>query len=652
MIQKNNEIQSLYQNYFLDYASYVIIERAIPALEDGLKPVQRRILFSLFEIQDGRFHKAANVIGNTMKYHPHGDVAIQDALIHIAQKNFLIETQGNWGDSTSGDRAAAPRYIECKLSDFALDISFNKKTTLWTDSYDGRNKEPVHLPVKFPLLLLQGCDGIAVGLATKILPHNFIELIACSISILKKENFTLYPDFISGGSIDISEYKDGLSGGKIKIRSYIEYSKSKKCLIIKSIPYGTTSITLIESIINANQRNKIKIKRIENNSAQDIQIFVYLASGYEAEKTIQSLYSFTDCETSLSPNSCTIENESPVFLGVSEILKKNVQQIKLLLKQELEILQNELQEKYFDKYLEKIFIEEKIYRTIEECVTLEEIFSKIYQELEPFKKDLLKPIVDNDIEKLLEIRVKSISRYDRFKEETARNNILRYLKETQKKLKNLTAYTILYFEKIKKKYTKDRQRKSKITTFKTIDKSQFILSNTKVFYSSETGFVGTQVKSDQFVENCSMIDDILVITTDGILTVIKIKEKEYVGKNILYIDRWNSEKSKNLIFTIVFCEAPGYATYLKRFTVGGFTRYKNYSLFNSQSKSKIFYLNSHNSIKQAPNLLIKHKSKPRIKKELSISINDFQTKSRSSKGNIITKHTVQKIQISKGFIDS
>ena len=645
-MNQNNEISQLYQNYFLDYASYVIIERAIPTLNEGLKPVQRRILFSLFEIHDGRFHKAANIIGNTMKYHPHGDAAIQDALVNVAQKNYLIEKQGNWGDSMTGDRAAAPRYIECRLSPLALDIVFNKKTTKWIDSYDGRNQEPALLPVKFPLLLLQGAEGIAVGLSTKILPHNFIELIQCSISILRKKEFTLIPDFPSGGLMDASEYQDGISGSKIKIRCDIEYSNKQKCLIISSIPYGVTTTSLIDSIIQANEKNKIKIKKVEDNSAEFVEILIYLANSSEPEKMIQSLYTFTNCETSISPNSCTILENKPVFLGVSEILKRNVSHTKSLLKLELKIQQQELEEKYFSKSLEKIFIEERIYQNIEECITLEEIFSVLRKNFKPFSSQLSREITQEDFEKLLEIQIKRISRYDYLKEEEKLAQILKDLKSIQTKLKNLTAYTISYFENLQTKYQLENQRKTKVIKFETIKKSDVVLSNLKVFYDVKTGFVGTQVKSDSFILNCSNLDDILVITEDGTMLITKIKDKEYVGSGIIFIEKWNSFKNERIHFVMAYCESKKESTYLKIFSIGGYTRNKQYPLFKPNVKSKIFFLQQITDLENL-NLLITHKKKPRIKKEFLISTQDFLAKGRQSKGTTITKHPVKKVKVVK-----
>lgn len=647
---KNNSgeivhIDNMYQNYFLDYASYVITDRAVPYSHDGLKPVQRRILHSLREQEDGRFHKAANIIGNTMKYHPHGDAAIGDALVNIAQKGLMIDTQGNWGDPITGDSAAAPRYIECKLSAFALEIAFNKKTTEWQRSYDGRNLEPIALPMKFPLLLAQGAEGIAVGLATKILPHNFCELIDASIKILRKEDFVLYPDFLSGGSMDVSQYNDGKPGGKVKVRAKISEGKGKH-LVITEIPFGTTTTGLMESIVSANDKGKIKIRKIEDNTAKNVEILIYLPPGADPDKTIDALYAFTDCEVSISPNCCVIREKHPVFIGVSELLRENVKDTVRLLKLELEIKKSELEEKHFFSSLEKIFIEERIYRKIENCTTWEEIIKTIRTGLQPFLPTLIREVTDQDIEKLTEIKIKRISRFDSKRADEILIALDKDIKAVKKDLKNLIEYSIAYFENLLKKYGKGRERKTKIDTFEAIQVQEVILSNLRVGVDQETGFVGTSVKSDLVINNCSALDDIIVFTDEGNMVVTRVADKTYVGKGIIHADRFAKENS-DTIYNLVYRDGRQGPVYIKRFSVGGITRDKIYPLTKGTDNSKILYLGVSGPV-TTDSLQVHLVPKPRIKPEFKVSLSEFEVKGRSSGGNILTKYAVKKISMVSG----
>jgi topoisomerase-4 subunit A len=648
-VSETLHVQGMYENYFLEYASYVITERAVPYLEDGLKPVQRRILHSLFEVNDGRFHKAANVIGNTMKYHPHGDAAIGDALVHVAQKGLLIETQGNWGDPTTGDSAAAPRYIECKLSPFALEIAFNKRTTEWVGSYDGRNQEPVALPVKFPLLLAQGAEGIAVGLATKILPHNFVELLKGSIKILQNKSFQLYPDFPTGGSADVSDYKDGKSGGKVKVRATIEEGE-KRTLIIREVPYGVTTSSLIDSIVSANDKGKIKIRKIEDNTAKDVEIVIHLPVGVEPEMVKKSLYAFTDCEVSLSSNVCIIRDKKPLFIGVKEVLKENVQDTTRLIKTELEIKKSDLEEKWHMRSLEKIFIEERIYRKIENCETWESIIQTIRKGLKPFEKTFIRAVTDEDIERLTEIKIKRISRFDALKAEEELMALNKAIKEVKKNLKNLVDYVIAYYENLLKKYGKDRKRKTKLDSFEEIQASSVILSNLKVGYDSKTGFIGTSVKGDGVIPDCSKMDDLVVFTEEGTMVVTKVGDKKYVGKGILHADKFE-KNNPDIVYNMVFRDGRQGSVYVKRFTTGGVTRDKHYPITRGTDNSKIFYFSvSGRDTKEVA--LVKHVPKPRIKKEVPVPFQEFDIKGRGTGGVVLTKHSVRSAVLKKGTAPS
>jgi topoisomerase-4 subunit A len=561
------ELSGLYKNWFLDYASYVILERAVPHINDGLKPVQRRILHSLWEMDDGRFNKVANVIGNTMKYHPHGDASIGDALVQLGQKNLFLDTQGNWGNIHTGDSAAAPRYIEVRLNKLGLDVIFNPKTTKWLSSYDGRNKEPETLPMKFPMLLALGVEGIAVGLACKILPHNFNELIDASIDILKNKKTTIFPDFSTGGFIDTTDYNHGLRGGKIRCRARIKKDESAKTLIVNEIPFGTTTTSLIDSVLKANDKGKIKIKKIEDNTAEKVEIIIHLAPGVSPDKTIDALYAFTDCEVSISPNSCVIENDKPIFVSVDELLKHSTENTKNLIKQELLIELNELKNEWHFASLEKIFIEKKIYRDIEECESWEQIITTIHQGLKPYSKLFLKEISDDDVAKLTEIKIKRISKFDSKKAEDYIAKLDGLIDDCQEKLENLTETTINYFKEIKAKYGKGKERKAEIRIFDTVNAAKVAIANSKLMVNYQEGFIGTGLKKDEgeFVADCSDIDDIIVFRKDGKMLVTKVQSKAFVGRDILHAAVWKKE-DKRTIYNLIYRDGKNGAM-MKRFAV-------------------------------------------------------------------------------------
>ncbi|MFM7021327.1 MAG: DNA gyrase/topoisomerase IV subunit A, partial [Aquirufa sp.] len=550
-LQNQIAVAGMYENWFLEYASYVILERAVPAVEDGLKPVQRRILHALKEMDDGRFNKVANVIGQTMQYHPHGDASINDALVNLGQKDLLFDCQGNWGDNRTGDSAAAARYIEVRLSKFANDVVFNNQTTRWQLSYDGRKKEPITLPIKFPLLLAQGVEGIAVGLATKIMPHNFCEIIQASIDLLNNKKVTLYPDFQLGGMIDVSNYNDGLRGGRIRVRAKIE-EFDKKTLLIKEIPFGTTTTSLIDSIIKANDTGKIKIKKVIDNTAKDVEIQIQLAPGISPDVTIDALYAFTDCEVSISPNACVIVDEKPQFIGIAEILRVSTDQTVDLLKQELEIRRGELMERLLFSSLEKIFIENRIYRDIEECETFESVIEMVDKGLEPYKKDFYREIVEEDILRLLEIRIKRISKFDSFKADEAMKRLQDELAEVEDNIANLIRYAIEYFKNLLQKYGKGRERKTEIKSFNTISATVVAQANQKLYVNREDGFIGYGLKKDEFVMDCSDIDDIIVFRQNGTCVVTKVQEKVFVGKDILYVSVFKKNDDRKVYNLVYF----------------------------------------------------------------------------------------------------
>ncbi len=642
-------LSGLYENWFLDYASYVILDRAVPHIHDGLKPVQRRILHSLKEMDDGRFNKAANVIGNTMKYHPHGDASIGDAMVQIGQKNLLIDTQGNWGDPITGDSAAAPRYIEARLSKFALEVVFNPDTTEWQSSYDGRNKEPVTLPVKFPLLLAQGADGIAVGLATKIMPHNFVELIDASIEVLKGNRPDLLPDFQMGGMADFSNYSEGMRGGKVRVRAKI-VERDKKTLAITEIPYTTTTGGLIDSVISANDKGKIKIKKIEDNTAKNVEIIIHLAPGISPDVTIDALYAFTDCEVSISPNTCIIKGDKPYFMSVNDILIESTHHTKNLLKQELEIKLAELKEKIFFSSLLKIFIQEGMYKNAEyessgNFETVVEVLDKLF---EPFFPQFYRTILPEDYKKLIDKPMSSITRFDLKKSDEQLKSLENDIKEVNKYLKHLTDYAIAWFEKLKQKYGQGRERKTEIRQFDRVEASKVALANVKLYMNREDGFVGTGLRKDEFVCDCSDLDEIIVFREDGKFNVSKVAEKTFVGKGILHAQVFKKNDERT-VYNMIYRDGESGTSYIKRFSVLGVTREKEYDLTKGTKGSKTLYFTPNpNGEAEIVNVQLKPHSKLK-KLQFDIDFAEHVIKGRSSMGNIVTKYPVKKVVLkSKG----
>ncbi|TDO04741.1 DNA gyrase/topoisomerase IV subunit A [Sunxiuqinia elliptica] len=638
-------LSGMYQDWFLDYASYVILERAVPYVNDGLKPVQRRILHAMREMDDGRYNKVANIIGQTMQYHPHGDASIGDALVQLGQKELLIDSQGNWGNILTGDGSAAPRYIEARLSKFALEVVFNPKTTNWKLSYDGRNKEPITLPVKFPLLLAQGVEGIAVGLASKILPHNFNELIDASIAYLKEEEFEILPDFPTGGSADFSKYNDGLRGGAVKVRAKID-KVDNKTLAITELPFGKTTTTLIESIIKANDKNKIKVKRIDDNTADRVEILVHLGAGVSSDKTIDALYAFTDCEVSISPNACIIENDKPLFIGVSEILIRNTNQTRSLLKLELEIRKRELEESWHFASLEKIFIEERIYKDkeFEQAESMDEAIAHIDKRLDPWKPQLMREITRDDILKLMEIRMARILKFNTDKANNYIQSIEDEIEEIKRKIENITNFTIEYFQRIKDKYGKDRQRKTEIRSFENIVASKVVVANEKLYFDKDEGFMGTSLRKAEYVCDCSDIDDIIVFRKDGTYFVTRVADKAFIGKNIQHIAVFK-KNDKRTIYNVVYRDGRQGTFYMKRFAVTGMTRDKEYDLTKGTAGSRIWYFSA-NPNGEAEVLKVTLKQKARLKKlNFEIDFSELAIKGRGAMGNILTKNDVHKISL-------
>ncbi|WP_281543163.1 DNA gyrase/topoisomerase IV subunit A [Maribacter aestuarii] len=636
-------VSGMYKDWFLDYASYVILERAVPAIEDGFKPVQRRIMHSLKELDDGRYNKVANVVGHTMQYHPHGDASIADAMVQIGQKDLLIDTQGNWGNILTGDRAAASRYIEARLSKFALEVVFSPKITEWQQSYDGRKKEPVNLPVKFPLLLAQGAEGIAVGLSTKILPHNFIELIDASIKHLKGQRFKLFPDFPTAGIIDVGNYNDGLRGGKIRVRARIS-QQDKSTLVINEIPYGTNTSTLIDSILKANDKGKIKVKKIEDNTAADVEILVHLPSGISPEKTIDALYAFTACESSISPLGCIIEDNKPLFIGVTEMLQRSTDATVELLKQELEIQLSELEEQWHFASLERIFIENRIYRDIEEEETWEGVIQAIDKGLKPFTKNLRREVTEEDIVRLTEIRIKRISKFDLDKAQQQLDSLEEKIAQVKHHLENLVDFAIDYFKNLKTTYGKGRERKSEIRIFDDIEATKVVIRNTKLYVNREEGFVGTSLKRDEYVTDCSDIDDIIAFTSDGKMMVTKVDSKTFIGKGILHVAVFK-KKDARTIYNMVYKDGKGGATYIKRFNVTSITRDKLYDLTTGKPNSQVLYFSA-NPNGEAEVITINLRQVGSIKKlKWDIDFADVLIKGRASKGNIVTKYSVKRIEL-------
>lgn len=634
-------LSGMYENYFLDYASYVILERAVPAIEDGLKPVQRRILHSMYELEDGRYNKVANVIGNTMKYHPHGDASINDAMVQLGQRELLIDMQGNWGNILTGDSAAASRYIEARLTKFALEVVFNPKTTNWQLSYDGRNKEPITLPVKFPLLLAQGVEGIAVGLACKMMPHNFNELIDASIDVLKGKKTEILPDFPTGGTADFSKYNSGLRGGKIRVRAKISIQDSKT-LIITEIPFGTTTGSLIDSIVSATDKGKIKVKKVEDNTAENVEILVHLPPGISPDQTIEALYAFTDCEISISPNACVIVDKKPAFIGVDELLKISTNYTVELLKKEQEIRKKELQESILFTSLEKIFIEKRIYRNIENAETWEEIIEIIDKGLKPYKKQFYREITVQDIEKLTEIRIKRISKFDSFKADELLIRLEEELKQVQHNLDHIVAFAIDYFKELKKKYGKGRERKTEIRSFETIQATQVVLRNEKLYVDYENGFAGYGLKGATYISECSDMDDIIVFRDDGTMMVSKIQDKAYIGKGLLHVAVFKKDDQRT-IYHLIYRDGPHGATFMKRFFVTGITRDKEYDLTKGTKGSKVVYF-SVNPNGESEVMSVYLKPRPKLKKQVfDVDLGELAIKGRSSQGNLLSKFPIRKI---------
>lgn len=641
-------LDGLYQNWFLDYASYVILERAVPRIEDGLKPVQRRIMHSLKEMDDGRFNKVANVIGHSMQFHPHGDAAIGEAIVNIGQKELLIETQGNWGDIRTGDSAAAPRYIEARLSKFALDVVYNPQTTEWQLSYDGRKKEPVTLPVKFPLLLAQGVEGIAVGLSTKILPHNFIELIKASIDILKEKKPKIFPDFPTGGIADFSEYNQGMRGGKVKVRAKIDII-DKKTLVIKEIPFSTTTTSLMESIVKASEKGQIKVKQVVDNTAKDVEIVVHLQTGQSPEIALDALYAFTDCEISISPNACVIVEDKPQFMAVNDILKYNTQQTVALLKRELEIRKSELMEKILFSSLEKIFIENRIYRDIEEAKTWDDVIARIDKGLKPHKKKFYREITTDDIVRLTEIKIKRISRYDSFKADEMLKDLEKELKETQHHLRNLTEYAISYYQGLLEKYGKGRERKTEIKSFQSVSATEVIATNQKLYVNRTDGFAGFGLKRDEkteFVCDCSDLDNVIAIRKDGKMLISRIQEKGFMGKDIMYIGIWKKADDR-MTYNVIYSDGKSGRTFAKRFNLPGITRDKEYDLTQGNPNSKLLYV-SGNPNGEAEVVEVKLSAASTARKKIfEYDFSELEVKGRGSKGNTITHYPVRKVDFLK-----
>jgi len=636
-------VSGMYREWFLDYASYVILERAVPAIEDGFKPVQRRIMHSMKDLDDGRYNKVANIVGHTMQYHPHGDASIADAMVQIGQKDLLIDTQGNWGNILTGDRAAASRYIEARLSKFALDVVYNPKITGWQASYDGRRKEPINLPVMFPLLLAQGAEGIAVGLSTKVMPHNFIELIDASIKHLQGKRFTIVPDFPTGGMVDVTDYNDGLRGGKIKSRARI-LQHDKNTLVIREIPFGTNTGSLIDSILKANDKGKIKIKKIEDNTAAEVEIMIHIASGISPDKTIDALYAFTNCENSISPLGCVIEDNKPLFIGVSEMLRRSTDRTVALLKSELEIQLGELEEQWHYANLERIFIENRIYRDIEEEETWEGVIAAIDKGLKPFTQHLKRAVTEDDITRLTEIRIKRISKFDIDKAQQKIDALDKSIDQVKHHLANLIVYAIDYFTRLKKDYGEGKERKAEIRVFDDIEATKVAIRNTKLYVNRQEGFIGTSLKRDEYVTDCSDIDDIIVFTEEGKMMVTKVDAKTFIGKNILHVAVFK-KKDKRTIYNMIYKDGLKGPTYVKRFAVTSVTRDREYDLTNGSKGSKCLYFTAnHNGEAEIITVLLRQSgSIKKLKWDLDFS--DILVKGRASKGNIVTKYPVKRIEL-------
>ncbi|MDA0779174.1 MAG: DNA gyrase/topoisomerase IV subunit A [Bacteroidetes bacterium] len=636
-------VTGMYKDWFLDYASYVILERAVPAIEDGFKPVQRRILHSMKDLDDGRYNKVANVVGHTMQYHPHGDASIADAMVQIGQKDLLIDMQGNWGNILTGDSAAASRYIEARLSKFALDVVYSPKVTQWQLSYDGRKKEPIHLPVKFPMLLAQGGEGIAVGLSTKILPHNFNELIDASIKHLQGKRFTLVPDFPTGGIMDADHYNDGLRGGKIRVRARIA-QQDKQTLIISEIPFSTTTSSLIESILKANEKGKIKIKKIEDNTAAAVEIKIILPPNVSPDKTIDALFAFTACETSISPLGCVIEDNKPNFIGVSEMLRRSTDHTLELLRAELEVKQDELEEQWHFASLERIFIENRIYRDIEEVETWEGVLKAIHAGLAPYTKNLKRVVTDDDVIRLTEIRIKRISKFDLDKAQQKIEALEEELNQVAHDLAHLVDFAIAYFKRLKQTYGEGKERKTELSVFADVDARKVVIRNTKLYVSREEGFVGTSLRKDEYVADCADIDDVIVFTDDGKMMVTKVDTKTFVGKNIIHVAVFK-KKDKRTIYNMIYQDGRGGTSYIKRFAVTGVTRDKHYDLTNGNDQSKVHYFSA-NPNGEAEIVTIHLRQSGSIKKlKWDLDFADLVIKGRGVRGNTVTKYAIKRVDL-------
>ena len=636
-------VTGMYKDWFLDYASYVILERAVPAIEDGFKPVQRRIMHSMKDLDDGRYNKVANIVGHTMQYHPHGDASIADAMVQIGQKDLLIDTQGNWGNILTGDSAAASRYIEARLSKFALDVVYNPKITEWQASYDGRRKEPINLPVMFPLLLAQGAEGIAVGLSTRILPHNFVELIDASIKHLKGKRFTILPDFPTAGIADFTNYNDGNRGGKVRIRAKIS-QLDKNTLVITEIPYGTTTSSLIDSILKANDKGKIKIKKIEDNTAAEVEILIHLPSGLSPDKTIDALYAFTSCENSISPLGCVIEDNKPLFIGVSEMLRRSTDNTVELLKSDLEIRLDELEEQWHFASLERIFIENRIYRDIEEEETWEGVINAIDKGLQPHIKHLKRAITEEDIVRLTEIRIKRISKFDIDKAQQKIAALEDQIEQIKHHLANLIDYAIDYFTRLKKDYGNGRERKTEIRVFDDVDATKVVIRNTKLYVNREEGFVGTSLRKDEYVCDCSDIDDVIVFTKDGKMMVTKVDSKTFVGKDIIHVAVFK-KKDKRTIYNMIYRDGSRGPSYVKRFAVTSITRDREYDITN-ESKGTVVWYFSANPNGEAEVVTVMLRQVGKIKKlKWDLAFADIAIKGRNSRGNLVTKNSIKRIEL-------
>jgi topoisomerase-4 subunit A len=646
MTVSTKKVPEMFKDYYTDYASYVILERAVPKIDDGLKPVQRRILHALFEMDDSRLNKVANVVGHAMRYHPHGDASISDALVTLAQRSNLIDKQGNWGNVYTGDNAAAARYIEARLSTFAKEVLFNTDLTPWTASYDGRGKEPVSLPSKFPLLLLMGTEGIAVGLATKILPHNFNEILDSCVAVLKGKDFTLVPDFPHGGQIDVSDYQNGARGGKVKVRAKINIENSKT-LKITEIPFGTTTSAVIDSIVAANDKGKIKIKKIEDNTSKDVEILIHLHSDMDAEKAVQALYAFTSCEVQISPNCCVIQDGRPIFTDVKNLLIDSAKRTKALLQRELEIKRQELQEKIFFGSLERIFIENRIYRKLEECSSWEDVVSNTLAAFKPFKKDLLRELEQSDIERLVEIKIKRITKYDAKKADEIMKGHSAELSTVESNLKDINNYTIKFFENLKKKYGQGQERRTHVTTMDSVDKASAAVSNVKLYVNRKEGFVGfgPSMKKEELLFDCSDIDDIVCINKAGEMRVIRNNEKSFVFKDIVFVGIFRKNDTKT-IYQMVYQDLDTGTSFVKRFNLTAITRDKTVSLAGDSEKAQVFLFNTVSSDSDQQTISVVLKPAPRLRKaEFEIALGDLLVKGKNSKGNVVSKYPLKEVLV-------